>query len=254
MGCHRRKEMNRFFVERDNIEDDVILITQKDDVHHISKVLRLQEGDMIMVSDNRDSEYQGQIISVSSKAIEVKVIDKRGFTSEPKLRITLFQGIPKQGKMETITQKCTELGMDTLVPVFMERTVVVDKGDYWKKVVRCQLIAEEAAKQSQRGIVPEIRQATTVEDMLSRLKQFSFVLFPYEEEKETTIKEALKSLPEGVKNAAIIIGPEGGFTKEEAVGIIQNGGIPVSLGRTILRTETAGIVAMAMTLYELEME
>lgn len=254
MACHRRKKMNRFFVEGDNIQDEVILITQKDDVHHIFKVLRLQEGDLIRVSDNRDSEYKGQIISVSNKLVEVKILEKTPFASEAELRITLFQGIPKQGKMEIITQKCTELGMDTLVPVFMERTVVVDKGDYWKKVVRCQAIAEEAAKQSQRGMVPEIRQATTFQDMLSRLKHYSFVLFPYEEEKETTIKEALKSLPEGVKNAAIIIGPEGGFTKEEAVGIIQNGGIPVSLGKTILRTETAGIVAMAMTLYEVEMD
>lgn len=254
MGCPRRNKMNRFFVEKDNIGDDVILITKKDDVHHISKVLRLQEGDLIIISDNRATEYQGRIISVSNSVVEVKVLDKMVFTSEPKLRITLFQGIPKQGKMETITQKCTELGMDTLVPVFMERTVVVDKGDYWKKVVRCQLIAEEAAKQSQRGIIPEIRQATTVEDMLSRLKQYSFVLFPYEEEKELSIKQALKNLPEGVKNAAIIIGPEGGFTKEEAIGIIQNGGVPVSLGKTILRTETAGIVTIAMTMYELEME
>lgn len=254
MGCPRRNKMNRFFVEKDNIGDDLILITKKDDVHHISKVLRLQEGDLIIISDNRATEYQGRIISVSNSVVEVKVLDKMVFTSEPKLRITLFQGIPKQGKMETITQKCTELGMDTLVPVFMERTVVVDKGDYWKKVVRCQLIAEEAAKQSQRGIIPEIRQATTVEDMLSRLKQYSFVLFPYEEEKELSIKQALKNLPEGVKNAAIIIGPEGGFTKEEAIGIIQNGGVPVSLGKTILRTETAGIVTIAMTMYELEME
>ncbi|MDX9888885.1 MAG: RsmE family RNA methyltransferase [Anaerovoracaceae bacterium] len=246
--------MNRFFVEGDNIQGEVILITQKDDVHHIFKVLRLQEGDLIRVSDNIDSEYKGEIISVSNKLIEVKILEKSPFKSETELRITLFQGIPKQGKMEIITQKCTELGMDTLVPVFMERTVVVDKGDYWKKVVRCQAIAEEAAKQSQRGMVPEIRQATTFQDMLSRLKLYSFVLFPYEEEKETTIKEALKNLPEGVKNAAIIIGPEGGFTKEEAIGIIQYGGIPVSLGKTILRTETAGIVAMAMTFYEVEMD
>lgn len=246
--------MNRFFVEGDNIKDDVIIITEKDDVHHISKVLRLREDDLIIVSDNRESEYKGRIISVSNKAVEIEILEKREFETEPKLRITLFQGIPKQGKMEIITQKCTELGMDTLVPVFMERTVVVDKGDYWKKVVRCQMIAEEAAKQSQRGIVPEIRQATTLEDMISRLHQYSFVLFPYEEEKGNTIKEALKNIPDGAKNAAIIIGPEGGFTKEEAVAIIQNGGIPVSLGKTILRTETAGIVALSMTLYELEMD
>ncbi len=246
--------MNRFFVEGDNIKDGVIIITEKDDVHHISKVLRLRENDLIIVSDNREFEYKGRILSVNNRAVEVEILEKKEFENEPKLKITLFQGIPKQGKIETITQKCTELGMDTLVPVFMERTVVVDKGDYWKKVIRCQMIAEEAAKQSQRGIVPEIRQATTLKDMLSRLHQYSFVLFPYEEEKETTIKEALKNIPAGAKNVAIIIGPEGGFTKEEAVGIIQNGGISVSLGKTILRTETAGIVAIAMTLYELEMD
>lgn len=252
--CYRRKKMSRFFVESSNIKDDLVVITQKDDINHISKVLRLQEGDFITVSDNIEFEYRCKLLNVSNKVIEAKILDKQKFTSESDLRITLFQGIPKQGKMETITQKCTELGMDTLVPVFMERTVVVDKGDYWKKVVRCQAIAEEASKQSQRGIIPEIRQATTLNDMLARLEQYSFVLFPYEEEKETTIKEALKSLPEGSKNAAIIIGPEGGFTKEEALGIIEKGGIPVSLGPTILRTETAGIVAIAITLYELEMK
>ena len=254
MVRHRRNNMSRFFVESSNIQDDIIIVTQKDDINHISKVLRLQEGDIITISDNREFDYQCQIFSVSSKIVETKILGKEEFTTEPTLRITLFQGIPKQGKIETITQKCTELGMDTLVPVFMERTVIVDKGDYWKKVVRCQAVAEEAAKQSQRGVIPKIRKATNLEDVLSRLKQYSFVLFPYEEEKENTIKEVLKNLPEGAKNAAIIIGPEGGFTKEEAIGIIQNGGIPVSLGKTILRTETAGIVSIAMTLYELEMK
>lgn len=253
MVRHRRKAMNRFFVEGGKIGEELISITQKEDVHHISKVLRLKEDDLIMVSDNREFEYKGKIISVSTKEIEVKILEKHGFLTEAELRVTLFQGIPKQGKMEIITQKCTELGIDTIVPVFMERTIVVDKGDYWKKVVRCQSIAEEAAKQSQRGIVPEIRQSTTVEDMLSRLSQFSFVLFSYEEEEENTIKAVLKSVPEGPKNLAIIIGPEGGFAREEAIRIIENGGTPVSLGKTILRTETAGIVALAMTLYELEM-
>ena len=244
--------MNRFFVTQNNINENKIVITDKDDVYHIKKVLRLEENDEIIVSDQIQYEYICRIIDIGSQ-ISLEVLDQKEFSQEPLIRVTLFQGIPKQQKMEFIVQKCTELGLDTLVPVFMERTVVKDKGDYWKKVVRYQQIAEEAAKQSQRGVMSEVRQATTFKDMVERLPGFQLVLFPYEEEVETTLKDVLQDLEEGIKRIAIIIGPEGGFTKEEAENIISKGGKPLSLGKTILRTETAGMATLAMVMYELEL-
>lgn len=246
------KAMNRFFAAKSNIKDNTIIITDKDDIYHIKKVLRLQADDRIIVSDQIQYEYVCRIKEMGPELL-LEILEQNEFLREPHIRVTLFQGIPKQQKMEFVVQKCTELGLDTLVPVFMERTVVKDKGDYWKKVVRYQQIAEEAAKQSQRGVMPEVRQATTFMDMVERLSGFQLVLFPYEEEEETTIKEVLQGIEEGIKRIAIIIGPEGGFSKEEAEMIIGQGGIPLSLGKTILRTETAGMAALAMTMYELEL-
>jgi len=245
--------MNRFFVEKFNIGNDSIIIDNKDDIHHIRDVIRLKENDYIIISDSSQFEYTCQIIYIGSEEIEARIMDKQKFAREPKIRVTLFQGIPKQDKMETIAQKCTELGLATLVPVFMDRTVVVDNGEYWKKVVRLQSIAEEASKQCQRGIVPEIRQACDSKSMVERLHNFDLVIFPYEEEQYFTIKNLLRGIPVNPIDIAVIIGPEGGFSDREAAAVKAAGGRAVSLGKTILRTETAGIAAMAMIMYELEM-
>lgn len=245
--------MNRFFVEKFNIGNDSITIENKDDIHHIRDVLRLKENDDIIISDSKEFEYTCQIIFISQDEIEAQIIDKQKFAREPKIRVTLFQGIPKQDKMETIAQKSTELGLATLVPVFMDRSVVVDNGEYWKKVVRLQSIAEEAAKQCQRGIVPEIRQACDSKSMIERLHNFDLVIFPYEEEQYFTIKNLLRGIQTNPIDIAVIIGPEGGFSEREATAVKAVGGRAVSLGKTILRTETAGIATLAMIMYELEM-
>jgi 16S rRNA (uracil1498-N3)-methyltransferase len=253
MVCHRRKEMNRFFVNQSHVEGQRIRLDRTEDIHHLSKVLRLGEGDQVMVSDSVEYEYLATIKEMGRGEVWLQVEEKRLFQREPRIRVTLFQGIPKQGKMEFVVQKCTELGMDSMVPVFMDRTVVVDRGDYWKKVVRYQSIGEEAAKQCHRGKIPEIRQAIGTEDMLDWLKTFELVVFPYEEEKETTIKSFLRQEGLEKKRIALIIGPEGGFSPREADEITAMGAVPVSLGKTILRTETAGMAAMAMMMYELEL-
>ncbi len=253
MVRHRSEAMNRFFVNRENIEGSSIRIHRAEDVHHISKVLRLDEGDLVMVSDSTELEYLAKIIEMSRGEVLLQAVEKAPFQREPNLRVTLFQGIPKQGKMEFIVQKCTELGVDSVVPVFMDRTVVVDRGDYWKKVVRYQNIAEEAAKQCHRGKIPEIRQSTETGNMLERLPGFDLVIFPYEEEEGTTIKSVLSGQEEKPTRVALIIGPEGGFSSREVEEITGLGIQSVSLGKTILRTETAGMAALAMTMYELEL-
>ena len=176
----------------------------------------------------------------------------------------------KQGKMELIVQKAVELGAYGIVPVFMDRTVVTDKGNFGKKIQRWQKVSNEAVKQCKRGIIPQIEDAIKMPEVIQRFAGFDLVLFPYENEDGTTIKEVLRPLAGGSyaeastadgnagksarpENIAIIIGPEGGFSEKEAQQIVEAGGKSVSLGKTTLRTETAGLAAIAMTLYELEL-
>lgn len=258
--------MSRFFVEPENIGNNLIIMNNADDLHHMMKVLRLKEGDEVDISDGVRWEYRACIESLSREEAELKILDKQAFASEPSVEVTLFQGIPKQGKMETIIQKCVELGVHEIVPVFMDRTVVVDRGNFGKKIQRWNRVSAEAVKQCRRGIVPEVAKPVKTEDMLCDktgsgtpdiFEEFDLVLFPYENEKGTTIKEVLRAASTAAgsrpNRVAVIIGPEGGFSDEEADAIVAAGGKSVSLGKTILRTETAGMTALAMIMYELEM-
>ena len=242
--------MNRFFVDAADVGEDRICIRSKEDVKHITKVLRLREGDEIEISDSSQWEYVGQIQSMEDGIIQAKILDKQTFAREPEVQVTL---IPKQSKMESIVQKCTELGIYEFVPVFMERTVVVDKGNFDKKIQRWQKIAAEAVKQCRRGIIPHVEDAVKFRQMVRLLQSFDLVLFPYENETGRTVKDALRSLEARPKSIAVIIGPEGGFSDTEAEQLKTLGADCVSLGRTILRTETAGMAALAMIMYELEL-
>ena len=159
-------------------------------------------------------------------------------------------------KMEEIIQRCVELGVNSIVPVFMERTVVVDKGNFGKKLDRWQKISDEAVKQCKRGIIPEVQDTVKFKEALPMLQEHDLILFPYENEDNKTIKDCLREVVASgnkPKTVAIIIGPEGGFADKEAVALDEIGANRVSLGKTILRTETAGPAALAMTMYELEL-
>lgn len=247
------KEMSRFFVDAADVGEKTIRIRSKEDIRHMRKVLRLKEGSIIEVSDSSQWEYTAEILSVEEEQVEAKILDKQKFAREPEIRVTLFQGIPKQSKMEAIVQKSVELGVSGIVPVFMERTVVVDKGNFSKKRDRWQKISSEAVKQCRRGLVPEIGCAVQFAQMKEQLEAFELVLFPYENETGRTIKDCLRSLEKKPGSAAIIIGPEGGFSDREAEELKALGAECVSLGRTILRTETAGPAALSMVMYELEL-
>ena len=185
--------------------------------------------------------------------VKVRILDKQKFTREPILQITLYQGVPKQGKMEEIIQKSTELGVHAVVPVLTERSIVDDKKSVDKKADRWQKVAAEAVKQCRRGMIPAVENTVCLKDAVDGFAGFDLVLFPYEDEKEKSIKEVLRGLTEKPEKAAVVIGPEGGFSAEEADLITAAGGVSVTLGKTILRTETAGPAALAMVLYELEM-
>ena len=260
--------MSRFFVNPEDIGNNLIIMNNADDIHHMMKVLRLKEGDEVDISDGVEWEYHARIEDIGREEAQLKILDKQAFAAEPKVRVTLFQGIPKQGKMETIIQKCVELGVYRIVPVFMDRTVVVDRGNFNKKIQRWNRVSAEAVKQCRRGIIPKVTDAVKTEDLLrdsdnsgtpDMFREFDLILFPYENERGATIKDALHDsvakADGGGKptRVAVIIGPEGGFSDEEALAIIGAGGVSVSLGRTILRTETAGMAALAMVMYELEL-
>lgn len=263
--------MSRFFVGPENIGLNTIVIDNKDDLHHMRRVLRLGEGDEVDVSDSVEWEYRARIVSLEDDEAQLEILDKQAFAGEPSVQVTLFQGIPKQGKMETIIQKCVELGVYEIVPVFMDRTVVKDKGNFGKKIDRWNKVSQEAVKQCRRGIIPQVREAVSMKEVLrdsdhsgrpDLFEDFDLVLFPYENEKGTTIKDALLTAANpmyqeitgnALERVAVIIGPEGGFSDAEAKAIVAGGGESVSLGKTILRTETAGMAALAMIMYELEL-
>jgi 16S rRNA (uracil1498-N3)-methyltransferase len=246
--------MSRFFVAPDAVGDSSIRITDREDLHHMMKVLRLKPGDEIDVSDGTAWEYRGVLRLVTAEAAEADIVDKQAFAREPLLSITLYQGMPKQGKMEMIIQKAVELGASRIVPVFTDRSVVTDNGKMDKKIQRWQKIADEAVKQCRRGKIPEIGQDRTFSQMAEELKDYDLVLFPYENEEDRSLKAGLRSLKEKPNNLAIIIGPEGGFSDREAALLKEKGAHCVTLGKTILRTETAGLATIAMVMYELEME
>ena len=245
--------MSRFFVDASDVGESHILIRSREDIRHIMKVLRLREGDIIEVSDSSRWEYKARITLLGEDCAEAKILDKQTFAREPDVQVTLFQGIPKQSKMETVVQKCVELGVYNIIPVFMERTIVVDKGKFAKKIERWQKIASEAVKQCKRGIIPEIGVEMKFAEMTEQLNHFDLVLFPYENETGRTIKECLRHLKKKHKTFALIIWPEGGFSDREADILKGLGADCVTLGKTILRTETAGPAALAMIMYELEL-
>ena len=245
--------MSRFFTSPESVGEKSIRITDQNDIHHITKVLRLKIGDKIDISDSDKWEYETEISYMDKDYVEAIIIDRQKFANEPRSKVTLFQGVPKQGKMELIIQKTVELGVYEIVPVFTDRTVVTDNGKFSKKIERWQKISDEAVKQCKRGIIPTVADDLTFKEMMERLKAFDLVLFPYENEDDRTIKDALRERKDIPETIAIIIGPEGGFSDKEALALNDFGAECVTLGKTTLRTETAGMVALAMTMYEFEL-
>lgn len=248
--CHTIK-MARFFIQKSDIHGDKVTL-RGDDAKHISKVLRLSAGDKVTLCDGENTDYEAEILSASKDEAHFGIIASHESGTESKYDITLFQGMPKSDKLDAVTQKCVELGVNAIAPFYAARSVVKSDGDNSKKLARLSRIAYEAAKQSRRGRIPRVIIYDGLENIA--FAQFDLVLAAYEEEKEVTLKRALseyKTAQKG-KRIALIIGPEGGFEASEIDGIKKAGGISITLGNRILRTETAGMALVAMTLYELE--
>ncbi len=247
-------EMHRFFVDKLDIGDEKISIKDRDDIKHITKVLRLMPGSIVEISDSAKFEYKAEILTLLPDEIDLLILDKQGFAREPNLKVDLFQGVPKQGRMEVIIQKSVELGINSIVPLFTKRTVVTDNGDFDKKIIRWQKISDEAVKQCKRGLIPKVTGPVTFGKMMKLLSEYDLVLFLYENEDQQTIKQVLRALTKTPETVAIIIGPEGGFSDEEACQLKASGASVATLGKTILRTETAGAAAIAVIMYEFELD
>ncbi|HHX59074.1 MAG TPA: 16S rRNA (uracil(1498)-N(3))-methyltransferase [Candidatus Moranbacteria bacterium] len=234
--------MSRFFVSKENI-GEFIKITG-DDVLHIGKVLRMREGDALTVCDGDRADYECKILEITKKEVICSIVSKHENTSEPSAEIILFQGIPKGAKMELVIQKCVEIGVTRIVPFISERTVAksLGKNERWKK------IAEEAAKQSGRGIIPVVEAPVSFEHAISRLLEFDLPILAYEEEKNVYLKDVLRG--KTPKKIGILIGPEGGLDAGEAELARKKGVFVVTLGKRILRTETAGMVVISNIIYE----
>lgn len=241
--------MHKFFVSIDNIYGDTAVIIG-DDVKHIYKVLRLAEGDKIEINNGEGIEYSGEILSINKKEVKVKLLHKLEFNNESPVEITLFQGLPKSAKMDLIVQKATELGVKEITPVITERVVVKSELSEFHKTERWKRIALEACKQSKRTIIPEVNIPIEFNDLVSRLVEFDIVVVPYENAEGFGIKQLAKENKKMIKRAAVIVGPEGGFEEEEINTLKNIGCYIITLGRRILRTETAGFVCTSLLQYE----
>lgn len=244
--------MHQFFVEPENIQGNKIVITGED-VNHIKNVLRMKVGDEIAVSNGVDGkEYRCGIVSISEEVLcELRFVKEDGV--ELPSKITLFQGLPKADKMELIVQKAVELGVYEIVPVSMGRCIVkLDEKKQKSKISRWQGIAESAAKQSKRRIVPQVTSVMSMKEACKYASEMDVVLVPYElAEDMPKTRELIEAINPG-QRIGFFIGPEGGFEEMEIALAMEAGAKLITLGKRILRTETAGFTVLSILMYHLE--
>jgi len=245
--------MPKFFVSNDQIKEETIEIIS-DDVNHIANVLRFSKEDEITITDKDNNiSYNSKIEEIMKEKIICKILNTIEDTTESNIHITIFQGLPKSEKMEYIIQKTTELGVKEIIPVAMKRCIVkIEKKDEKKKIERWQKISEVAAKQSERDIIPKIHNIQNIQDIISKVKEFDLFIVAYENEEQTTLKKVLKEHFKA-KKIAVLIGPEGGLEEKEVESLKENGAFVITLGKRILRTETAPITLISNIMYELDM-
>ncbi len=245
--------MPRFFVKSEQVIQDTAYIVG-DDVKHIKNVLRKQIGDILEICNQETGKaYKCQISEIREEKIINKIIEEI-VSEKDKVKVDIYQGLPKADKMELIIQKSIELGVNAIIPVEMKRCVVkLDSKSESKKIERWQKIAESAAKQSGRNIVPEIRHIIKIEDIVKLKDSYDSIIVCYENEKENYIKNELLKLKDKLElKIAIVIGPEGGLEETDVEYLKQNGAAIVTLGDRILRTETVALNLLSIIMYELE--
>ena len=246
--------MLHIFVDPAQMKGDLLYVTGKD-VNHIKNVMRLKQGDEISVRTGQDDrEYRYGIEKFTDSEVVCRLRFVKEADVELPVKVYIFQGLPKADKMELIIQKAVELGAAEIIPVQMRRCVVkLDGAKKGKKTQRWQAIAESAAKQSRRAVVPQVREPMTMEEAVRFAEQNTDVrLLPYElQEADGSTRDVMDGIREG-SAVSIFIGPEGGFDPAEVELARKAGVVPISLGKRILRTETAALVALSFLIYHFE--
>lgn len=249
--------MQHFFVPPSQVGEAEIRVTGSD-VNHMRQVLRMRAGEEVSVSDGNNGKYLCRIMGYEAdekgepEAV-LEIVEKQEQDTELPSEIYLFQGLPKQEKMELVVQKCVELGVHEIIPVSMKRCVVkLDGKKASKKQERWQEIAKSAAKQAGRGIIPRVSEVVSYREALCRAKELDCILIPYElaGDMERT-RQIIDEIQPG-QSVGIFIGPEGGFEREEVEQAKECGAREITLGRRILRTETAGLMVISVLMFHLE--
>lgn len=245
--------MYNFFANAENRQGDLYIITGSD-CNHMKNVLRMKAGEKILVSDGGKSHLCVLEGFDGANAV-LRITEENYQDTELPIKIYLFQGLPKSDKLELIIQKTVELGVHGIIPVEMNRSIVkLDEKKKGAKRERWQAIAESAAKQSKRCVIPEVFDVMTYKQAMEKAKEMDVLLIPYENENGMkATSEALENIKPG-SSVGILIGPEGGFEEKEVAAAIDAGGISISLGKRILRTETAAITSVGMCMLYAEMK
>lgn len=249
--------MYRFFInpEEINWQEKSAVISSQNDSYKIFKVLRMRKGDQVTLLDGKGLSYNAQVESFFSKQVQCSLLSRQVVSTEPELKITIAQALIKGQRFDYSLQKNTEAGVCKFIPLVTERTVVkIDDRKKEKaleeKNVRFQKIVKSAAEQSERGIIPEVKDVQTLEELCrSNLSNYNLKLICAERSQANGIREVLNSLQERVQSVIIIIGPEGGLTKEEFTLAKSNGFEEVSLGKRIYRSETVGTVISSILFF-----
>ena len=252
--------MPRFFVCKDQIEDGIVTI-KGDDAHHISRSLRMAAGESITVCDMQKYEYECELYEFLPDCVRARVINMIHAQTEPPYDIHLFQALPKGDKLDSIIQKSVECGVSSVTTFMSERCIAKEKGDDENKLRRRNKIALEAAKQSGRGLVPEIGATVSFDRALAEASEADIKLFCYEGDDTRSLRTILSeekakfetSDALRIPSVSIIIGSEGGFSLSEVEKAKNAGFIPVGLGKRILRTETAPLFVLGCLCYEFEL-
>ncbi len=243
--------MQQIFLREEDIIDEIALI-RGEDAKHLGRVLRMRPGEKIRISTDQARSFLAEIIELSQDEIQARILEETSET-EPKNRIYLFQAIPKGDRMETVIEKAVELGVYEIIPVAMKYCVVkLDDKKKASKVQRWQKIAESAAKQSKRSRIPRVLDVMTYQEALQYASNCDVRLVPYENEEGVEATRRALDKIDGEKSISIIIGPEGGFSSEEIEAARENMDV-ISLGKRILRTDTAAITTMSLVMMQSEL-
>ena len=245
--------MYHFFVSEEQINGENAYI-EGNDVNHIVNVLRMKPGEELLISVKGDWDYLCKIVDIETERVNLKVLESMEQRELP-VNITLLQGIPKSDKLEMIIQKAVELGVSEIIPVKTKRVVVkIEEKKQASKVNRWNAIAESAAKQSKRSIIPKVSEPMSIDNALEIVKDFGVKLIPYENADGIDKTRKILDNMDKTKNIAVFIGPEGGFEESEVERIKNSGFEVITLGKRILRTETAGLALLSNIMIRLEDE